>query len=161
MSSLKFRDNGGCGYLLRPDFMFTDEFDPNDRNTLSGVDPLLISINIIGARHLCRSKKGTASPLVEVEVIGATYDAGTKLTTRSVPENGFNPHWNQRCEFEVACPPFAMIRFLVQDVDVFGEKNFIGQATYPVSELVVWCRRIMYGFCNVAWLVKIGCTADF
>lgn len=29
------------------------------------------------------------------------------------------------------------MRFEVQDVDVFGDPNFVGQATYPVSLLVV------------------------
>lgn len=29
-------------------------------------------------------------------------------------------------------PYFAMLRFEVQDEDMFGEPNFIGQAVYPV-----------------------------
>lgn len=158
LNQAKFRDNGNCGYLLKPDFMFKDDFDPYNKNTLGDTVPLQINLNVIAARHLCRSKKGTASPLVEVQIIGASFDSGTKLITKSVrkfflcvfwwggvdfvivvvAENGFNPHWNQRCEFEVANPAFALIRFLVQDVDVFGEKNFIGQATYPVRKRFVW-----------------------
>lgn len=48
-------------------------------------------------------------------------------------DNGFNPRWNEEiCEFIVANPNFALLRFVVQDEDVFGEPNFIGQATYPV-----------------------------
>ena len=30
-------------------------------------------------------------------------------------------------------PHFAFLRFEVQDEDMFGEPNFIGQAVYPVS----------------------------
>lgn len=41
--------------------------------------------------------------------------------------------WNETCEFEIFNPYFALIRFLVQDEDMFGDSNFIGQATYPVS----------------------------
>lgn len=41
--------------------------------------------------------------------------------------------WNETCEFEIFNPYFALIRFLVQDEDMFGDNNFIGQATYPVS----------------------------
>lgn len=49
-------------------------------------------------------------------------------------DNGFNPKWNEEiCEFVVANKHFALLRFLVQDEDMFGEPNFIGQATYPVS----------------------------
>lgn len=40
--------------------------------------------------------------------------------------------WNESCEFEVFNPYFAFIRFVVQDEDMFGDSNFIGQATYPV-----------------------------
>lgn len=84
LNQAKFRDNGCCGYLLRPEFMFRDEFDPYDKNTLVGVDTMTISIRIIAARHLHKSGRGTASPFVEVEIIGAEFDSGTKLTTKSV-----------------------------------------------------------------------------
>lgn len=40
--------------------------------------------------------------------------------------------WNESCDFEVINPYFAFIRFVVQDEDMFGDSNFIGQATYPV-----------------------------
>lgn len=48
-------------------------------------------------------------------------------------DNGFNPLWNDICEFEVANPDFALIRIIVQDEDMFGDPNFIGQATYPIK----------------------------
>lgn len=48
-------------------------------------------------------------------------------------DNGFNPVWNEICEFDVINPHFALLRFVVQDEDMFGDSNFIGQATYPVS----------------------------
>lgn len=136
LNQAKFRDNGGCGYLLKPEFMFHENFDPFDRNSLIGVEPWTISIRIIAGRHLCRSKKGIASPFVEIEVIGAPYDSGVKLVSKRILDNGFNPKWNEDiCVFVIANPDFALLRFLVQDEDVFGEPNFIGQATYPVSKL--------------------------
>lgn len=84
LNQAKFRDNGACGYLLKPQFMFRDGFDPCDKNTLVDVDPMTIAIRIIGARHLSKCKKGMASPYVEVEVVGAEYDSGVKLTTKTV-----------------------------------------------------------------------------
>lgn len=48
-------------------------------------------------------------------------------------ENGHNPMWNETCDFIVKNPNFAFLRFEVQDEDMFGEKNFIGQAVYPVN----------------------------
>lgn len=84
LNQAKFRDNGNCGFLLKPAFMFRDEFDPYDKNTLVDVDPVTVAIRIVAARHLCRSKKGTASPFVEVEVVGAEFDSGVKLTTKII-----------------------------------------------------------------------------
>ena len=66
--------------------MFRDEFDPADKNTLVGVEPWTVTLRIIAARHLCRPRRGTASPFVEVEVIGAPFDSGVKLTTKPIGE---------------------------------------------------------------------------
>ena len=48
-------------------------------------------------------------------------------------DNGLNPVWNEQCEFDIMNPDVALIRFLVQDEDMFGDPNFLGQATYPVK----------------------------
>lgn len=58
------------------------------------------------------------------------------LTLHFTADNGFNPKWNEMCEFDVANPHFALLRFVVQDEDVFSEPNFICQATYPVSYVI-------------------------
>ncbi|GAB0091623.1 1-phosphatidylinositol 4,5-bisphosphate phosphodiesterase gamma [Sergentomyia squamirostris] len=133
INQAKFRDNGVCGYILKPDFMFTDVFDPNIPHTLIGVEGKTINIRIIGGRHLFKSGRNINSPLVEVELLGASFDAGVKHKTKAVADNGFNPIWNEICEFHVKNPHFAMLRFEVQDEDMFGEPNFIGQAVFPVN----------------------------
>ncbi|KAL1501701.1 hypothetical protein ABEB36_006983 [Hypothenemus hampei] len=134
LNQAKFRDNGACGYLLKPEFMNRAEFDPFDKNSLIGVEPVIVGIRIIAGRHLCRSRKGIASPFVEVEIIGASFDSGIKHTTRRIMDNGFNPKWSDElCEFTIYNPDFALLRFVVMNEDVFGEPNFIGQATYPLS----------------------------
>ncbi|XP_043670796.1 1-phosphatidylinositol 4,5-bisphosphate phosphodiesterase gamma-1 [Vespula pensylvanica] len=142
LNQAKFKENGSCGYVLKPDFMFRDDFNPYDKNCLYGIDALKISLKIIGARHLIRSGRGTASPFVEIEVIGADFDNGTKITTKTIHDNGFNPMWNESCEFEIYNPYFALIRFVVQDEDMFGDSNFIGQATYPVRCLRTGYRSV-------------------
>ncbi|KAK0087269.1 hypothetical protein PV325_001367 [Microctonus aethiopoides] len=138
----KFRENGSCGYVLKPDCMFEDKYNAYDRKVLRGVESYGIKLKIMGARHLHKSGRGTASPYVEVEIIGADYDNGVKLTTRTISDNGFNPLWNEGCEFDVVNPSFALIRFSVQDEDVFGDCNFIGQATYPVRCLRTGYRSV-------------------
>lgn len=81
----KFLLNGNCGYVLKPDCMFREGFDPLDANTL-GIDMKgkLVSLRVIGARHLGRSGRSTTSPSVEVEILGMEYDSGVKLTTRTI-----------------------------------------------------------------------------
>lgn len=84
LNQAKFRDNGICGYIVKPQFMHSDSFDPNDPITLNKVRKLLITIRVIGARHLCNSGRNVNSPLVEVELLGANFDAGIKHRTRAV-----------------------------------------------------------------------------
>jgi phosphatidylinositol phospholipase C gamma-1 len=50
-------------------------------------------------------------------------------------DNGFNPIWNEACSFDIANPDVALIHFIVQDEDMFGDPSFLGQATYPVKAL--------------------------
>lgn len=56
-----------------------------------------------------------------------------KFLSKITADNGFNPIWNEICEFHVINSDFAMLRFEVLDEDMFGEPNFIGQAVFPVS----------------------------
>ena len=115
----KFRDNGGCGYVLKPNFMLSDDYDPNSPNC-EGVEQVLVTLRIIAARHLFKSgRTNLSSPLVEVEVLGAAFDSGPKHRTKAVSDNGFNPIWNEICEFRVKNSALALLRFEVQDE---GEK---------------------------------------
>lgn len=85
----KFKENGGCGFILKPEFMFDDSYNPNDKRSIDKkVKSVSVMLRVIGARHLSKSGRGTASPFVEVELIGADYDSGTKLVTKTVGK-----HW--------------------------------------------------------------------
>jgi len=123
----KFRMNGRCGYILRPEFMFQDE----DALMMCPMETVVISIVVVGARHLSKSGRGIVSPFVEIEVIGGNTSETRK--TKTIPDNGLSPYWNESFELEVVCPDLVMIRFVVQDEDMFGDPNFIGQASYPLK----------------------------
>ncbi|GJQ70945.1 hypothetical protein Trydic_g861 [Trypoxylus dichotomus] len=119
-----------------------DDFDPSDVNIRVGVEPVTISIRIIAARHLGRSKTRMAGLFVKAEVIGAEFDSGIKLKTKPLSDNCFNPRWNDTCKFVVTNPHFVFLRFSVHDQDMFGKLNLIGQATYPITCLRTGYRSV-------------------
>ena len=79
-----------------------------------------------------KAGRGISTPFVEVEVIGAPYDSHNKYKTGNNNDNGLNPTWNDVCEFDIINPDVALLRFVVQDEDMFGDPNFLGQASFPV-----------------------------
>lgn len=74
--------------------------------------------------------RGIASPFVEVEVCGVEPQ---RFKTKTVPDNGFRPFWNEDCRFDVPMPELASLRFIVQDEDMFGDANTIGQNCFPLG----------------------------
>ena len=128
----KFLQNGACGYVLRPEFMYDSKYVPNDPSVVPSSLTILIGVNIMAARYLNRkSGRGMVSPYVEVEICGADYD-NNKFKTKTITDNGFNPYWNDTFDFQITNPDLALLRFVVYDVDIFGDSNFIGQYTVPV-----------------------------
>jgi len=141
----KFLDNGSCGYLLRPEYMFLDSYHPNDISTTltNNIKPLDLTVKIIGARHLMgsKNKRGLTSPFVEIEVIGSDYD-NQKQRTVVVNDNGLNPIWDQVFSVQILNPPMALFRLAVYDEDMFGEPNFLGAATYPATGILTGFRAV-------------------
>ena len=153
-----FQDNGRCGYVLKPAAFLVKGSNPYVFETYQkSVTPLNITIGVwscgraaaltgaqvIGARHL-RKPKGTIAPFVEISLLGLESDS-QRNRTKTVPENGFNPVWNEgasrgRCrprhrsaeyEFKVSFPDVALLQLVVYDEDMFGEPNPIAVAVLP------------------------------
>ncbi|VDP50691.1 unnamed protein product [Soboliphyme baturini] len=72
----RFLANGGCGYVLKPEFMLQENYDPSKPQALANPNPVILTIEIIAGRHLSRKEKGKgiASPVVDIEVIGLPCD---------------------------------------------------------------------------------------
>ncbi|XP_032876257.1 1-phosphatidylinositol 4,5-bisphosphate phosphodiesterase gamma-1-like isoform X2 [Amblyraja radiata] len=137
-----FSMNGRCGYVLHPNIMKEDIFDPFDKNTLKGVEPITIQLQILGARHLPKNGRSIVCPFVELEVCGAEYD-NSKYKTEVVADNGLNPVWLfKQFVFDVNNPSFAFLKFIVYDEDMFSDPNFLAQATYPVTGLKTGYRSV-------------------
>ena len=100
-----------------------------------GISSLELAVTILAARHLYRSVKkfgsqGMVSPLVELEVLGCDYDT-VKHKTKTIPDNGLNPVWDETFKLRILNPEMALIRLSIYDKDMFGDPNFIGHATFP------------------------------
>jgi phosphatidylinositol phospholipase C gamma-1 len=131
-----FRQNGACGYLLKPKFLTDGSgFNPFDPTTFGSIMRKQITIEICCAKHLHKSGKGIPSPFVEVEMIGAYCDSGVKYKTKTKSVQGFNPVWMETFVFDVTMPALAMLRFAVMDEDMFGDPNFVGQSCVPIQQL--------------------------
>ncbi|XP_067887507.1 1-phosphatidylinositol 4,5-bisphosphate phosphodiesterase gamma-1-like isoform X1 [Heterodontus francisci] len=137
-----FTMNGKNGYVLHPDIMRDENFDPFDKNTLKGVEPITVQLQILGARHLPKNGRSIVCPFVEVEVCGAEYD-NSKYKTEVVADNGLNPVWLfKQFVFDINNPEFAFLKFIVYDEDMFSDPNFLAQATYPVKGLKTGYRSV-------------------
>ncbi|PIO75742.1 Phosphatidylinositol-specific phospholipase C, Y domain protein [Teladorsagia circumcincta] len=132
----KFMANGRCGYVLKPEYMLDEGFDPLHGETVATSTPVRLTVQVIAGRHLSRrdKHKGICSPFVEVEIVGLPCD-DRSYKTRTIASNGLNPIWNQTFVFEVSCPEMALLRFHVEDGDFVGPKTdpFIGQAVFPLD----------------------------
>lgn len=142
MNQALFMLNGRCGYVLQPPIMRDDNFDPFDRHTLRGLDTVTLEIEVLGARHLPKHGRGIVCPLIEIEVCGAEYDSA-KQKTDSEADNGLNPTWPRKpFQFTVGNSAFAFLRFVVYEIDMFNDQNFLAQATFPIQGLKTGYRSV-------------------
>uniref|UniRef100_A0AAX7SZP6 Phosphoinositide phospholipase C n=1 Tax=Astatotilapia calliptera TaxID=8154 RepID=A0AAX7SZP6_ASTCA len=136
MNQALFMLNGRSGYVLQPPIMRDDNFDPFDRQTLRGVE------QVLGSRHLPKHGRGIVCPLIEIEVCGAEYDSA-KQKTDSEADNGLNPTWPRKTfQFTVCNSAFAFLRFVVYEIDMFNDQNFLAQATFPIHGLKTGYRSV-------------------
>uniref|UniRef100_A0A1A8DN49 1-phosphatidylinositol 4,5-bisphosphate phosphodiesterase gamma n=2 Tax=Nothobranchius TaxID=28779 RepID=A0A1A8DN49_NOTKA len=141
MNQALFMVNGRSGYVLQPPIMRDDVFDPFDKTTLRGIDKVDLVIEVLGARHLPKHGRGIVSPLVEIEICGTDYDS-TKVKTNSEADNGLNPTWQTKFEFSLLNSAFAFLRFVVYEIDMFSDQNFLAQASFPIQGLRTGYRSV-------------------
>ncbi|XP_072108185.1 1-phosphatidylinositol 4,5-bisphosphate phosphodiesterase delta-1a isoform X1 [Mobula birostris] len=143
----KFRDNGFCGYNLKPKYLRETKpiFDPKSIQKGPWLDRKKLHVMVISAQQLPKSNMAKPSsvvdPLVTVEVFGVKEDDAEKVTPH-ISNNGFNPMWNATFQFDVSVPELAFVRFLVQDYDAASRNDFIGQFTLPFTSLQLGYRHI-------------------
>ncbi|KAF0040834.1 hypothetical protein F2P81_006732 [Scophthalmus maximus] len=132
LNSALFSLNGRTGYLLQPELMRCDTYDPHQEKNKVKYN---IVVRVIAARHLPKPGRSIASPFVEIELCGHTEEKSKTIVYR---DNGLNPVWKAPAEpvvFSVYEPELTFLRFVVNEEDMFSDPNFLAQATFPVKGL--------------------------
>ncbi|NXI56749.1 PLCZ1 phosphodiesterase, partial [Chloroceryle aenea] len=133
----KFLDNGGCGYILKPEFLRNrnSTFTPHNVGRYS--KPMSLSIRLISGHQLppsSLSKTNKADPLVHIEIYGVPEDQ-TKKKSSIIKSNALSPRWDETFFFTVQVPELALIRFCVEDEISLIANEFLGQYTLPLLSL--------------------------
>jgi len=135
----KFSDNGGCGYVLKPDFL--TEPDPN----YTPCSPFILQtekekrliVTVISGQHIPRPDGSLTGeiidPYVKVRIRGHPDDKGNKGKTNYVKNNGFNPVWNDSFDFNVKVPSLAFLEFRVKDHSKTGTDYDLGAFSCPLN----------------------------
>ncbi|OPJ70674.1 1-phosphatidylinositol 4,5-bisphosphate phosphodiesterase zeta-1 [Patagioenas fasciata monilis] len=140
----KFLDNGGCGYILKPEFLRKRDSTFTPQNVGRYSKPMSLSIKLISGHQLPPSnlsKTNKADPLVHVEIYGVPEDQ-TKKKSSVVKSNALCPRWDETFSFTVQVPELALIRFCVEDEISLVSNEFLGQYTLPVMNLSKGYRKV-------------------
>ncbi|XP_058517451.1 1-phosphatidylinositol 4,5-bisphosphate phosphodiesterase eta-1 [Ochotona princeps] len=147
LNRAKFKTNGNCGYVLKPQQMCKGTFNPFSGDPLPANPKKQLILKVISGQQLPKppdsmlgDRGEIIDPFVEVEIIGLPVDC-CKDQTRVVDDNGFNPVWEETLTFTVHMPEIALVRFLVWDHDPIG-RDFVGQRTVTFSSLVPGYRHV-------------------
>lgn len=140
-NSGKFKDNGGCGYILKPYYMLHDYNSTFDEDTATPINPIRLNLEVISAHQLTNGSKSdvinisfflcyyfeifnisfsqSINPSVTVSIRGFKVDTKS-LCTSKVKGNGFNPSWCKKMEFDIMFPENAVLLFLIySELDTF------------------------------------------
>ncbi|GAV08349.1 hypothetical protein RvY_18059 [Ramazzottius varieornatus] len=116
-----FMDNGGCGYLLKPEYMRKEEVD--FEKFVAGRKAMVLSVTVISAQQLPKpgaiDGEDIADPYVTVQVFGCQRDCKKEKTT-FLKNNGYR-HVELYDKADNALEPatlFLYVEYYEQDSDL-------------------------------------------
>ena len=135
----RFRENGGCGYVLKPASILSD-FDPTQPPPV----PVKLSVRVLSGSNLPKPRGESfgdcIDPYVKVSVFDVKAEGKESVTTQQTdpfPGNGFFPIWNHgKFIFIVENAAVAMLQIAVYDKEkgsVVGSDEFIAGSSIPIS----------------------------
>lgn len=107
----KFRENGGIGYVLKPESMI------NPTAQMSGA--IRLTINVLSGSQLPKPRGVTQGeiidPFVKIAVWGESQD-DRELKTHSISDNGFNPLWNKVSPSSASPTPLRDLQYVLRSI---------------------------------------------
>ncbi|KAB0392777.1 hypothetical protein E2I00_004413, partial [Balaenoptera physalus] len=147
LNRAKFKTNGNCGYVLKPQQMCKGTFNPFSGDPLPANPKKQFILKVISGQQLPKPPDSMFGDRGEYWHYkgGLTDDKQSRIP---LPEGrgygggeGFNPVWEETLTFTVHMPEIALVRFLVWDHDPIG-RDFVGQRTVTFSSLVPGYRHV-------------------
>ncbi|XP_021921017.1 1-phosphatidylinositol 4,5-bisphosphate phosphodiesterase eta-2-like isoform X2 [Zootermopsis nevadensis] len=144
LNESKFKQNGGCGYVLKPKFLCGNgDYDPDA--VIKHRPSAQLKLTIISGQHIPKANQDlegeVVDPYVTVKIIGHPADE-QKLKTDIIRNNGFNPRWNEEMNFSLKVPELAMVHFIVKDSSTTGKDATLGMYALPFSSMQQGYRHI-------------------
>ncbi|NWW27380.1 PLCH1 phosphodiesterase, partial [Falcunculus frontatus] len=150
LNEAKFRVNGNCGYVLKPQQMCKGTFNPYSADPLPASPKKQLILKIISGQQLPKPPDSMLGDRGEVRCSGpsrcfhrSSWTLAMDLFPKVCPVclAGFNPVWEETLTFTIHMPEIALVRFLVWDHDPIG-RDFVGQRTVAFSSLVPGYRHV-------------------
>lgn len=142
----KFLDNGGCGYILKPNYLLrSNENHFNPLNPTETFDkPMYLNIQILSGQFLPRSKetsKDIPDVYVRMSIHGLACDEKSQQT-KVIDNNGFDPIWNETFQFHIRFPQLALVYFAVMDHDPLSSDDRLAYFSCPITLIQSGYRHI-------------------
>jgi hypothetical protein len=128
----RFRQNGSCGYVLKPAYMLdsSSKQEEGQRWKFSVLSGFKLP------KPSGRRKVSVVNPFVRVSLYeGSSTAKRIMYNTKRVKHNGLNPIWKEDevFDFTITNPSVAMLVFSVWDKTDDGKEDFIAASSLPVS----------------------------
>lgn len=128
----RFRENGGCGYIRKPESLLTAE---GEVQTLD--QEIMLNIRVLSGTCLPKPKGEKVGEVIDPYIVVCVYDVAlddeshpnvgslrkdmldrAEWKTDDIRDNGYCPQWNSGVfSFTVKTPDVAMVSFYVVDSD--------------------------------------------
>ncbi|NXP20689.1 PLCH1 phosphodiesterase, partial [Scytalopus superciliaris] len=147
LNEAKFRVNGNCGYVLKPQQMCKGTFNPYSADPLPASPKKQLILKIISGQQLPKPPDSMLGDRGEVRYSDPESCWRWHLLWSCFPPwcavcfSGFNPVWEETLTFTIHMPEIALVRFLVWDHDPIG-RDFVGQRTVAFSSLMPGYRHV-------------------